>query len=68
MNGEGGWASLDKHGQNVFLTVLSCLVWWGVALNGRQGERVAWMAAVADVHWVLSNLLSTTRYVLLHFF
>ena len=67
-NGEGGWASLDKHGQNAFLTILSCLVWWGIALNGRQGESAAWMAAVADVHWVLSNLVSTTRYVLLHFF
>ena len=67
-NGEGGWASLDKHGQNAFLTVLSCLVWWGVALNGHQGESAAWTAAVADVHWVLSNLVSTTRYVLLHFF
>ncbi|EDR08975.1 uncharacterized protein LACBIDRAFT_326622 [Laccaria bicolor S238N-H82] len=59
-NGEGGWASIDKHGQNEFLTVLSCLVWWGAALNGRQGESAGWTAAVADVHWVLVNLVSTT--------
>ncbi|EDR12543.1 uncharacterized protein LACBIDRAFT_312075 [Laccaria bicolor S238N-H82] len=45
-DGEGGWASVDKHGQNAFLTVLSCLVWWGTALNGHQGESAAWTAAV----------------------
>ena len=56
-DGEGGWAAVDRHGQNAFLTVLSCLVWWGAALNGCQGESEAWTAAVADVHWVLTNLV-----------
>ena len=59
-DGEGGWASVDKHGQNAFLTVLSCLVWWGTALNGHQGESAGWTAAVDDVHWVLTNL---ARYI-----
>jgi hypothetical protein len=56
-DGEGGWAGVDRHGQNAFLTVLSCLVWWGTALNGCQGESESWTAAVADVHWVLTNLV-----------
>ena len=56
-DGEGGWAGIDRHGQNMFLTVLSCLVWWGTALNSCQGESELWMAAVADVHWVLTNLV-----------
>ncbi|EDR02024.1 uncharacterized protein LACBIDRAFT_332793 [Laccaria bicolor S238N-H82] len=60
LTGDEGWSVMDKHGQNVFLTVLATLVWWNSGLLDKGKEGVndpGWIAAVEDVQWVLSQVL-----------
>ena len=56
-DGEGGWADMERRGQNAFYTVLATLRWWGAALGDTCGENKEWLSAAVDVEWVLSNLL-----------
>ncbi|KAJ7178654.1 hypothetical protein C8R43DRAFT_864114, partial [Mycena crocata] len=56
LRAEGGdWSALSITGINGFLSVLACLLWWGVALGG--GERKDWDAAVSDVTWALEEIV-----------
>jgi len=36
--GEDGWSVMDKHSQNVFLTMLATLVWWESGLLGNRQD------------------------------
>ena len=53
------WSVVNKHGRNAFLSVMATLVWWGVALPTISTADEGWMAAVRDVGWVFTGLLST---------
>ena len=58
--GDEGWSTMDKHGQNAFLTVLATLVWWNSGLLDKGEEGINdpdWTAAVADVEWAISQVL-----------
>ena len=54
---EDGWSVMDKHGQNVFLTVLATLVWWESDLSGNGQNDSSWLSAVEDVSWVMSQVM-----------
>ena len=55
---DGNWMELEKPGQNGFLTVVSLLCWWGLALRDQRDVGDAqWQAAVDDVDWVLAQML-----------
>ncbi|KAI0705720.1 hypothetical protein C8Q76DRAFT_630374, partial [Earliella scabrosa] len=51
----GHWESLQKPGKNGFLLVLLSLVWWKECATARTES--SWQAAVADVAWVLGNMV-----------
>ena len=58
--GDEGWSVMDKHGQNVFLTMLATLVWWNSGLLDKEEEGIndpGWTAVVEDVEWVMSQVL-----------
>jgi len=57
VTGEDGWLVMDKHGQNVFLTVLATLLWWESGLLGNGQNNSSWLAAVEDVSWVMSHVV-----------
>ena len=70
LHGEDGWACLHRHGQNGWYTVLTTVVWWATTLGEDRSSHARWVAAVEDVNWVLSQVLSSldsslSRYVLL---
>lgn len=55
----GSWHELDKPGQNGFLSVIGALNWWGKACQDQCVDDVSWLAAVADVQWVMERLIET---------
>ena len=48
---------MDKPGMNGFLSVLAALNWWGVQIKVDGAESYLWHAAVADVRWVIKQLI-----------
>ncbi|KAF7795563.1 hypothetical protein EIP86_006725 [Pleurotus ostreatoroseus] len=54
-DGTGGWDKLRRPGKNGMLLVLLSLWWW--KSHPSVADR-AWLAAVDDVQWVLTALLS----------
>ncbi len=54
----GDWGSLQKTGQNGFISPLACLAWWGWVLSDDVVLRGEWNDALEDVHHVLINLLA----------
>lgn len=57
------WMPLNHYGMNGWLSLLACLQWWGVGLGHFHGEegktlRDDWLAAIADMSWMLSGLQS----------
>ncbi|KAJ7585738.1 hypothetical protein C8J56DRAFT_788108 [Mycena floridula] len=60
MEGSGSWDDMIVPGPNGLLSPLACLVWW--YLSGVNMELNAdWLAAVAEVDWVLQKLLFRDR-------
>ncbi|KAG2749166.1 hypothetical protein P692DRAFT_20818540 [Suillus brevipes Sb2] len=55
----GSWHELDKPGQNGFLSVIGALNWWGKACQDQCVDDISWLAAVADVQWVMEQLIET---------
>ncbi|KAJ7920717.1 hypothetical protein B0H13DRAFT_1605096, partial [Mycena leptocephala] len=58
LGNEGPWGELVHPGANGILMVLLALAWW------REEETtpsMSWLAAVKDVGWVLSGLLTSAR-------
>ncbi|KAJ7631950.1 hypothetical protein DFH06DRAFT_1004635 [Mycena polygramma] len=55
----GDWGTLVHPGANGILTALLLLVWWREGETGAPTEL--WLAAVRDVGWVLTGLLSAAR-------
>ncbi|KAH9972033.1 hypothetical protein BJV77DRAFT_932155, partial [Russula vinacea] len=49
--GSGCWSSLQKLGQNGFLSVLQILKWWQELLGSADVQE--WESALEDVLWVL---------------
>ena len=60
IGGEGTWEELCCPGVNGFLSVLACLKWWKLA-SSETGE---WEHAVNEVTWVISEMLSSFKWVL----
>ena len=48
---------MDKPGVNGFLSVLAALNWWGAQIKVDGAESYLWHAAVADVRWVIEQLI-----------
>jgi hypothetical protein len=53
---QGNWESLRMPGLNGFLSILSALFYWGLAVQGKATHRNAWLFAVQDCHLVISLL------------
>ena len=53
----GEWTIMDKPGANGFLSVLAALNWWGAQIKVDGAESYLWHAAVADVRWVIEQLI-----------
>lgn len=53
--GVESWDEMRKPGQNGFLNILICLLWWREALG--DADLADWTAAVEDVEWVLEGML-----------
>ncbi|KAJ7687305.1 hypothetical protein B0H16DRAFT_1339564 [Mycena metata] len=53
--GEGGWDALRCPGQNGFLNVIVCLKWWRCEM---ENPSDSWQRAVADVKWVLTQMVA----------
>jgi hypothetical protein len=51
----GDYSSLKKGGLNGIILILAALAWWGAAVDGKDTE---WEAAVEDVSWCLSQLVT----------
>ncbi|KAG2064066.1 hypothetical protein BDR04DRAFT_1036252 [Suillus decipiens] len=49
----GSWHKIDKPGQNSFLSMINALNWWGKACQDQCIDNVSWLAAIADVQWVM---------------
>jgi hypothetical protein len=49
------WSPLSKPGGSGMYLVLVCLVWWR-QMSGIATTTNDWLAAVADVTWVLGQL------------
>lgn len=47
---------LDNTGPNGFLSVVAALGWWG---SVRKDD--SWVAAIADVRWVLNALVQSSK-------
>ncbi|KAI6145953.1 hypothetical protein BKA82DRAFT_4016120 [Pisolithus tinctorius] len=55
----GGWTELNKPGLNGFLSVIDALHWWGSKIEARAAQYGLWNAAVADVCWVMEQLIES---------
>lgn len=52
---QGNWESLRMPGLNGFLSIISALFYWGLAVQGKATDN-AWLSAVQDCHLVISLL------------
>lgn len=52
----GNWESLRMPGLNGFLSIISALFYWGLAVQGKATHHKAWLSAVQDCHLVISLL------------
>lgn len=59
-SGDGPWVDLKKPGPNGLLSLLACLKWW-IDKEESLGMEVpvAWVEAVADLIWVMQELILT---------
>ncbi|KAI5997834.1 hypothetical protein F5J12DRAFT_725106 [Pisolithus orientalis] len=55
----GGWTELNKPGLNGFLSDITALHWWGSKIKARAAQYGLWNAAVADVCWVMEQLIKS---------
>jgi hypothetical protein len=53
---QGNWESLRLPGLNGFLSIISALFYWGLAVQGKATHHSAWLSAVQDCHLVISLL------------
>jgi hypothetical protein len=53
---QGNWESLRMPGLNGFLSIISALFYWGMAVQGKATHHNAWLSAVQDCHLVISLL------------
>lgn len=53
---QGNWESLRLPGLNGFLSIISALFYWGLAVKGKATHHNAWLSAVQDCHLVISLL------------
>ncbi|KIN98516.1 hypothetical protein M404DRAFT_157330, partial [Pisolithus tinctorius Marx 270] len=55
----GGWTELNKPSLNGFLSVNTTIEWWGSKIEARVVQPGSWIAAVADVCWVMEQLIKS---------
>lgn len=55
--GTGSWEALRRSGANGLLSVMAALFFWGESIGGKG---VKWVDAVADVSWVLQEMLASS--------
>ncbi|KAF9501279.1 hypothetical protein BDN71DRAFT_1426888 [Pleurotus eryngii] len=64
----GAWSSMDKPGQNSFLSVVASLAWWGRAFTNAHPDAnwmmvdedvPTWILAARDVVWVMECILAS---------
>jgi len=53
---QGNWESLRLPGLNGFLSIISALFYWGLAVQGKATHHNAWLSAVKDCHLVICLL------------
>ena len=53
----GEWTNMDKPGSNGFPSILAALNWGGVQIEVDGAQSDLWHAAVADVSWVIEQLI-----------
>jgi hypothetical protein len=53
---QGNWESLRLPGLNGFLSIISALFYWGLAVQGKSIHHNAWLSALQDCHLVISLL------------
>ncbi|KAF8142757.1 hypothetical protein K438DRAFT_1634903 [Mycena galopus ATCC 62051] len=54
-NGDGSFNTLKCPGQNEFLSIIVCLMWWHSSMDV---PSAAWNRAIADVKWVLGKMVA----------
>ena len=57
LTGGRDWLAINKHGRNMFFSIMATLFWWGTALSKPPTEDSSWLATVEEVVWVLNRLL-----------
>ncbi len=66
----GAWSSMDKPGQNGFLSVVASLAWWGRAFTDAHPDAdwvmvdedaPTWILAARDVVWVMECILASRQ-------
>ncbi|KAE9382927.1 hypothetical protein BT96DRAFT_1027459 [Gymnopus androsaceus JB14] len=60
------WKPLNCHGVNGWLSLITCLKWWGLGLEHFSGDeqealRNEWLALIADMSWMLGGLYSHSQ-------
>ena len=53
-----GWGKLHAQGQNGMFIVVMLMTWWATCLKSAE-ESSAFNETVADVHWVLEQLIKS---------